>query len=162
MEIIMAVLYGFIASLIAVWLAGMVIKDRGVGSGGDVHKQSMRLPVGLTVAAVFLASCAGSQSASPAVAPVANSTATGSVAGSTPKSTSSGPGAGSITYNVVPGKTQAQYSVREQLTLTGYVITTDCTPVAHALLDFWQANAQGEYDNNGDKRQATFNFIITP
>ena len=111
----MAVLFGFIASLIAVWLAGMVIKDRGVGSGGDVHKQSMRLPIGMTVAAVFLASCAGSQSASPTVAPVANSTATGSVAGSTPNSTSSGPGASSITYNVVPGKTQAQYSVREQL-----------------------------------------------
>jgi len=34
-----------------------------------------------------------------------------------------------------------------QLTLTGYVLTTDCKPVAHALLDFWQANAQGEYDN---------------
>ena len=36
-----------------------------------------------------------------------------------------------------------------QLTLTGYVLTTDCKPVAHALLDFWQANAQGQYDNTG-------------
>ncbi len=36
-----------------------------------------------------------------------------------------------------------------KLVLTGYVLTTDCQPVAHALLDFWQANANGEYDNSG-------------
>ncbi len=36
-----------------------------------------------------------------------------------------------------------------KLTLTGYVLTADCKPVAHALLDFWQANAQGQYDNSG-------------
>jgi protocatechuate 3,4-dioxygenase beta subunit len=35
------------------------------------------------------------------------------------------------------------------LTLTGYVLTADCSPVANALLDFWQANAQGVYDNSG-------------
>jgi protocatechuate 3,4-dioxygenase beta subunit len=36
-----------------------------------------------------------------------------------------------------------------QLTLTGYVLTAGCKPVAHALLDFWQADAQGQYDNTG-------------
>lgn len=36
-----------------------------------------------------------------------------------------------------------------KLVLTGYVLTADCKPVAHALLDFWQANASGEYDNTG-------------
>jgi len=36
-----------------------------------------------------------------------------------------------------------------KLTLTGYVLTTDCQPVAHALLDFWQADSQGQYDNTG-------------
>jgi protocatechuate 3,4-dioxygenase beta subunit len=36
-----------------------------------------------------------------------------------------------------------------KLTLTGYVLTADCKPVANALLDFWQANAQGQYDNQG-------------
>jgi protocatechuate 3,4-dioxygenase beta subunit len=35
------------------------------------------------------------------------------------------------------------------LTLSGFVLTTDCKPVPHALLDFWQANAQGQYDNAG-------------
>jgi protocatechuate 3,4-dioxygenase beta subunit len=36
-----------------------------------------------------------------------------------------------------------------RLLLTGTVLNQDCQPVAHALLDFWQANAQGQYDNTG-------------
>jgi protocatechuate 3,4-dioxygenase beta subunit len=36
-----------------------------------------------------------------------------------------------------------------RLVLTGQVLTTDCQPVAGALLDFWQADDQGEYDNVG-------------
>jgi protocatechuate 3,4-dioxygenase beta subunit len=36
-----------------------------------------------------------------------------------------------------------------KLLLTGYVLTPDCKPVARALLDFWQANASGQYDNSG-------------
>jgi protocatechuate 3,4-dioxygenase beta subunit len=36
-----------------------------------------------------------------------------------------------------------------KLVLSGYVLTTSCQPVAHALLDFWQANADGQYDNTG-------------
>ena len=36
-----------------------------------------------------------------------------------------------------------------QLVLSGAVFTTDCQPVAHALLDFWQADASGQYDNTG-------------
>jgi protocatechuate 3,4-dioxygenase beta subunit len=36
-----------------------------------------------------------------------------------------------------------------KMILTGYVLTTDCKPVAHALLDFWQADSDGQYDNNG-------------
>jgi protocatechuate 3,4-dioxygenase beta subunit len=35
------------------------------------------------------------------------------------------------------------------VTVTGYVVTTDCQPVANALLDFWQADDQGAYDNAG-------------
>ncbi len=44
---------------------------------------------------------------------------------------------------LVPGVTGTK------LTLTGYVLTANCQPIAHALLDFWQANAQGQYDNSG-------------
>lgn len=35
------------------------------------------------------------------------------------------------------------------LTVTGQVLAQDGTPVANALLDFWQANASGSYDNTG-------------
>jgi protocatechuate 3,4-dioxygenase beta subunit len=33
------------------------------------------------------------------------------------------------------------------LSLSGYVLTQDCKPVTNALLDFWQADSQGNYDN---------------
>jgi protocatechuate 3,4-dioxygenase beta subunit len=36
-----------------------------------------------------------------------------------------------------------------RLVVTGTVFTTDCQPVAGALLDFWQCDANGEYDNRG-------------
>ena len=39
-----------------------------------------------------------------------------------------------------------------KLLLTGTVVTTDCKPVARALVDFWQADGAGAYDNSG------FNF----
>ena len=35
------------------------------------------------------------------------------------------------------------------LTITGRVLTTRCKPVAHALVDVWQADARGVYDNSG-------------
>lgn len=36
-----------------------------------------------------------------------------------------------------------------RLTITGRVLTVGCQPVPGALLDFWQANASGSYDNSG-------------
>jgi protocatechuate 3,4-dioxygenase beta subunit len=36
-----------------------------------------------------------------------------------------------------------------KIVVTGYVYTTDCQPVANALLDFWQADGNGVYDNSG-------------
>ena len=35
------------------------------------------------------------------------------------------------------------------LVITGYVFDTNCQPVANAWIDFWQAGADGEYDNSG-------------
>jgi protocatechuate 3,4-dioxygenase beta subunit len=35
------------------------------------------------------------------------------------------------------------------ITVTGYVLSTTCKPVTHALLDFWQADSNGNYDNTG-------------
>lgn len=37
----------------------------------------------------------------------------------------------------------------DRLVLSGSVLWTDCRPVTGALLDFWQADAQGVYDNQG-------------
>ena len=36
-----------------------------------------------------------------------------------------------------------------RLTLTGRVLTTTGRPVANALIDWWQADARGAYDNSG-------------
>jgi protocatechuate 3,4-dioxygenase beta subunit len=36
-----------------------------------------------------------------------------------------------------------------RLILSGSVLTADCQPVLGARLDFWQANADGQYDNSG-------------
>ena len=36
-----------------------------------------------------------------------------------------------------------------RVVLTGRVFTRDCAPVAGALLDFWHADDEGEYDNEG-------------
>ena len=35
------------------------------------------------------------------------------------------------------------------LALTGHVLDARCAPVAGAMLDFWQADASGAYDNSG-------------
>ena len=36
-----------------------------------------------------------------------------------------------------------------RLVVAGTVLTTDCRPVRRALLDFWQADDAGRYDNQG-------------
>jgi len=36
-----------------------------------------------------------------------------------------------------------------KLVVTGYVYDTNCQPVDHAWLDFWQADGNGNYDNSG-------------
>ena len=38
-----------------------------------------------------------------------------------------------------------------RLVVEGSVLTADCKPVPRALLDFWQADAAGRYDNEGQR-----------
>lgn len=38
------------------------------------------------------------------------------------------------------------------LVVSGFVVGTDCTPLANAKVDVWQADASGEYDNRGGHR----------
>lgn len=37
----------------------------------------------------------------------------------------------------------------QPIELTGLVLSRTCKPIAGVLLDFWQADAKGEYDNSG-------------
>ncbi|MBM3529863.1 MAG: intradiol ring-cleavage dioxygenase [Alphaproteobacteria bacterium] len=39
----------------------------------------------------------------------------------------------------------------QTLVLTGFVLTRGCKPVARALIDFWQADTEGQYDNSGNR-----------
>ena len=36
-----------------------------------------------------------------------------------------------------------------RIVVQGRVLTTGCTPIPRALVDFWQADAEGRYDNVG-------------
>jgi protocatechuate 3,4-dioxygenase beta subunit len=42
------------------------------------------------------------------------------------------------------------------IVVTGAVLTTDCRPIGRALLDVWQADDDGEYDNSGYKLRGHF------
>lgn len=47
------------------------------------------------------------------------------------------------------------------LTLTGRVLAADCAaPIAGALLDVWQANAAGQYDNDGHAPVRADQFVL--
>jgi protocatechuate 3,4-dioxygenase beta subunit len=66
--------------------------------------------------------------------------------------------------DITPGQTEGPYYKRSSpertsllepgltgtyLYLTGYVLSQRCQPLARVLLDFWQADGQGQYDNQG-------------
>ncbi len=72
--------------------------------------------------------------------------------------------AGSTSASVTPSLTEGPYYKQgspeqanlytagmpgTKLVVTGYVYDTNCQPVANAWLDFWQADANGNYDNSG-------------
>src|SRR6266704_1548197 len=132
------------------------ITSENIISRRSFLQQSLTIPV-----AVLLAACAG---------PVSN---TGS-AGQATASPQASPGAQSTTLTSppvcsgtpTPSQTEGPYykagspertSLREpglvgtHLTITGYVLSTACQPIAHAWLDFWQADSNGNYDNTGFK-----------
>ena len=41
-------------------------------------------------------------------------------------------------------------TVGTRLVVSGQVLTTDCVPLANSLVDVWQTNDKGEYDNTGN------------
>ena len=42
-----------------------------------------------------------------------------------------------------------------RLVISGWVLSTTCRPVEQALLDFWQADDRGQYDNSGFRLRGT-------
>ena len=105
----------------------------------------MLVVVGL---ALWLIGCAGSPASSSSVAPRSQaSSSSGTCAGQPTPAQTEGPyfkaGSPERSSLVEPGMSGTR------LVITGHVFTQSCTPVAGALLDFWQANNAGVYDNSG-------------
>jgi len=127
----------------------------------------MRL-VAAAVLSVLIVGCAGTTANAPSATPLATATATSAGA---PTSSAS---ATQTTTNAALGCTSPATALVEltegpyykpnpphnatlrtagvtgtPLTLTGYVVSKSCQPIANAKLDFWQADGNGNYDNSG-------------
>ena len=94
-------------------------------------------------AAVVFASLSGVLAQAPKVRPTP---ACGEDGVSTPMQTEgpffkpSSPLRGSLLEPGMPGT---------RIVIEGSVLTTDCQPIPRVLLDFWQADSRGQYDNTG-------------
>jgi protocatechuate 3,4-dioxygenase beta subunit len=120
-----------------------------------------------TVFSVLIAGCAATPAAAPTATPLASSTV-----GATNAPTPSAPatqGASAAIDCTAPATplvqlTEGPYYTANPpqnatlrtagvagtpLTLTGYVVSRSCQPIAGAKLDFWQADGNGTYDNSG-------------
>src|SRR5512143_1003415 len=117
----------------------------------------------LVISMVMLAACA------PAATTTSNDPANSSSPASTSNNNTNGASilacsAGSSSATATPALTEGPYykagspeqsnlyqngMAGTKLVITGYVYDTDCQPVANAWLDFWQADANGNYDNSG-------------
>ncbi len=125
--------------------------------------------IATTVLSVLIAGCAGTTAAAPTATPLATSTVisstapASSAATATQATTTAGlactaPAAALVEltegpyYKANPPQNAALRTAGVAgiaLTLTGYVVSTSCQPIANARLDFWQADGNGTYDNTG-------------
>ena len=124
--------------------------------------------IAAAVLSVFIAGCAGATAIAPSATPLATSTATSSIAPASSavtatQATTAGlactaPAAALVEltegpyYKANPPQNAALRTAGVAgiaLTLTGYVVSTSCQPIANARLDFWQADGNGNYDNTG-------------
>jgi len=127
----------------------------------------MRL-VAATILSVLIAGCAGTSAVAPSTSPVATSTVTASSAPASSAATATQATTAAIACTAPAAAlvelTEGPYykanppqnaTLRTSgvagtaLTLTGYVVSTSCRPIAGAKLDFWQADGNGTYDNSG-------------
>jgi len=127
---------------------------------------AMRL-IAATVLSILIAGCAGTTAPAPSATPLAKATVTSSNA---PTSSATATQATTAALACTP-PAQALVELTEgpyyranppqnaalrtagvagtPLTLTGYVVSKSCQPIANAKLDFWQADGNGNYDNSG-------------
>jgi protocatechuate 3,4-dioxygenase beta subunit len=131
------------------------------------RKRQLRLVfiIGCIGALATLTSCAGS-AAPPAEALLPNPAASQGLEGTTQAGAASAMAQAECAApaEASPAMTEGPYfkagspqrsslieasTVGEKLVLTGFVLSVDCKPIANALLDFWQADGNGVYDNTG-------------
>src|SRR5213594_835094 len=125
----------------------------------------MRL-LAATVLSVLIAGCAGTTANAPSATPLATATSTSSptsLAAATQTTTNTtlactAPAAALVEltegpyYKANPPQNallRTSGVAGTPLTLTGYVVSRSCQPIANAKLDFWQADGNGNYDNSG-------------
>src|SRR5437870_2704745 len=130
----------------------------------------MRL-LAATLLSVLIAGCAGTTATAPTTSPATTSTAsatasTAAVAAATAAATQATSAALACTapaaalveltegpyYKANPPQNAVLRTTGvagTPLTLTGYVVSKSCQPIANAKLDFWQADGNGSYDNSG-------------
>src|SRR5437660_4764288 len=122
-----------------------------------------------TVLAVLIAGCAGTTAVTPSTSPVATSTVSATTAPTASSATATQATTTAALACTAPAQalvelTEGPYYKANPpqnavlrttgvagtpLTLTAYVVSTSCQPIANAKLDFWQADGNGNYDNSG-------------
>jgi protocatechuate 3,4-dioxygenase beta subunit len=119
----------------------------------------LALPLPMVLAACDDSADRSGQAAAPTTAPPASATSAGAAGGTLAPTPACDDG-----DDPTPAQTEGPYFTPnspqraslleagvdgQRLVVAGTVLLTDCRPVDRALLDFWQADDAGEYDNQG-------------
>jgi protocatechuate 3,4-dioxygenase beta subunit len=134
--------------------AAAILAACGRGGGGSDNSAAAQTGP-TTTSAASPSSSTPATTATPATATTAKPAATATTLAPTP--------ACADDDDVTPAQTEGPYfkpnspertNIRgdaggTKLVVTGTVLTTACKPVAKALVDFWQADTGGNYDNSG-------------
>jgi protocatechuate 3,4-dioxygenase beta subunit len=110
--------------------------------------------IAATAVVVLAAGCGGKGSSSPP---------TQSGSSTSPRTSASSPATRCVPGRLTPEQTEGPFykagsperervdqgATGQALVLEGHVFSTRCRPVAHARMEFWQADGRGSYDNAG-------------
>jgi protocatechuate 3,4-dioxygenase beta subunit len=127
-------------------------------------RRSFRLWVAVALAALLTTQCTGRSGVqvaeSPTPSPSPSPSATAAAAAASPGPTPSCQPGGQTTPSTTEGPyfkegSPERTSLLEsgidgtKLVLSGFVLNTNCQPVNRAKLEFWHADSDGDYDNQG-------------